>query len=139
MKHVMILKSLVLAPLPHLLITSMEFVGLNHSLKNIFIDQVPETLLMMLFAWTICSLFFVSAAYVISVYFNQKGWLNLLSILILGFVSSSIFFTLLNVIFLHSLPSPLWSIYTDNDYFFDPIFVAFCYWLLLKYFQKKNA
>lgn len=127
-----ILKSLLLAPIPLLCFMAVLFILMNNEFKlgSIFAVIVGHLLVYCLLT--------VPFSFMFSLVLNRYQYLNFLTICLSSFVVAAPFFTLLAWAHTGQLPKQWWLVYADIFSLFIALIPAVCYWLILIHLKSHQ-
>ncbi|EOR07663.1 hypothetical protein [Acinetobacter genomosp. 15BJ] len=134
-KKKIILKSLLLAPVPLLCLMAVLFILMNNQFKfgSIFAVIVGHLLVYLGYC-----LLTVPFSFLFSLVLNRYQYLNFLTICLSSLVVAAPFFTLLGWGHTGQLPKQWWLVYADIFSLFIALIPAVCYWLFLINFKSDQ-
>ncbi|MCU4336432.1 hypothetical protein [Acinetobacter dispersus] len=130
-----ILKSLLLAPIPLLCFMAVLFIVMNNEFKLGSIFAVIVGHLLVYLAYCLLT---VPYSLMFSLVLNRYQYLNFLTICLSSFVVAALFFTLLAWTHTGQLPKQWWLVYADIFSLFIALIPAVCYWLILIHLKSHQ-
>ncbi|MGA6135522.1 hypothetical protein ACPER7_04360 [Acinetobacter dispersus] len=130
-----ILKSLLLAPIPLLCFMAVLFIVMNNEFKLGSIFAVIVGHLLVYLAYCLLT---VPFSLMFSLVLNRYQYLNFLTICLSSFVVAALFFTLLAWTHTGQLPKQWWLVYADIFSLFIALIPAVCYWLILIHLKSHQ-
>ncbi|CAM4139342.1 hypothetical protein F901_02939 [Acinetobacter dispersus] len=134
-KKKIILKSLLLAPIPLLCFMAVLFIVMNNEFKLGSIFAVIVGHLLVYLAYCLLT---VPFSLMFSLALNRYQYLNFLTICLSSFVVAAPFFTLLAWTHTGQLPKQWWLVYADIFSLFIALIPAVCYWLILIHLKSHQ-
>ncbi len=130
-----ILKSLLLAPIPLLCFMAVLFILMNNEFKLGSIFAVIVGHLLVYLAYCLLT---VPFSFLFSLILNRYQYLNFLTICLGSLVVAAPFFILLGWGYTGQLPKQWWLVYTDVFAWFIALIPAVCYWLILIHLKSHQ-
>ncbi|MEC8885795.1 MAG: hypothetical protein VX875_01515 [Pseudomonadota bacterium] len=131
----LILKALLLTPLPLLCFTALFFIIANHeySLYSIFVVFLGHALIYL--AYCILT---VPITFLLSMFLNHYFSLNILTISLSALMIAIPFFLLFGWSHTGQIVEPWWKMYGSLPAILMTLLISASYWLFLKYLSKKS-
>nr|WP_277604140.1 MULTISPECIES: hypothetical protein [unclassified Acinetobacter] len=127
-KKIIILKSLLLAPLPFLVIVAFLFIVINNEFK---LNSILTVVAVHLFVYLVYCVLTVPFSFLFSVILNRYQYLNFFSICLSSLLIAAPFLILLSWAHTGQVTQRWWLIYQDGFSLFFALIPAVCYWLIL--------
>ncbi len=135
-----IIKSLLLAPIPLLLILVSLFTTIN---KQFSISNLLFNFSFSIIIWLFYCILVVPISFVISTFLNKHKLLYLWMILLVAILITPLTIAVLQLLFNHELSLNYWEKFFISDDFIAmgtcAVFTSFCYWYFLKILTRKQA
>lgn len=135
-----IIKSLLLAPIPLLLILVSLFTTIN---KQFSISNLLFNFSFSIIIWLFYCILVVPISFVISTFLNKHKLLYLWVILLVTILITPLIIAALQLLFNHELSLNYWEKFFVSDDFIAmgtcAVFTSFCYWYFLKILTRKQA
>lgn len=125
-KKIIILKSLLLAPLPFLV--AFLFIVINNEFK---LNSILTVVAVHLFVYLVYCVLTVPFSFLFSVILNRYQYLNFFSICLSSLLIATPFLMLLSWAHTGQVDQRWWLIYQDGFSLFFALIPAVCYWLIL--------
>lgn len=136
-----ILKSLMLAPMPLLIILSSLFIlgNMYGGKGGVTAAQIPHILLIMGLVWLIYCILTIPIAYPISILLQRKNCLNIWTTLPSSVLVGWLVLLIIQLVFTRSFPTGKFDLESIAIFSGMALFSGLCYWLFLKLFHRKQS